>query len=565
MRLTLGKRARLFISYYRPYKTTFTLDVVCSFAASALSLVFPLCVRAVTNGLLDGSDAQPGGLIGSVAQMGLVMLGIILAKCGCSLYYDWQGHAIGARMEGDMRRDLFARLQRLPVAFFDRETTGALLSRITNDLEHLAEIQHHGPEDLLNYSLMLFGATAIMFSMNVPLTFALLGILAVTALYAVWQSKLLVKTYRSNREKIAELSSQIEDSLSGIRDAKAFAAEDAEAARFRETNGAYTASRIGIYKREAIYYSIISELLAPLLTVTALIGGAFMIARGSMSVADLVAFLLYVGYFATPMLSISRLIQMTQSGMAGFRRFAEIIEKPVESGGRDSLAEPVRGRIEFRDVSFRYGKDLKDVLTNLSLTIQPGETVALVGASGAGKSTLASLIARFYEPDAGEILIDGVNVNSLTLDSLRRSVGFIRQDTAMFLGTVAENILFGRPNASRAEVVEAAKLARAHEFISQLPNGYDTFVGQRGVKLSGGQRQRVALARLFLKNPPIVILDEATSALDNDNDREIRKALAEFASEKHRTTLIIAHRLESIERADRVLRLTDAGCIEADS
>ncbi|MDR1599022.1 MAG: ABC transporter ATP-binding protein/permease [Oscillospiraceae bacterium] len=552
-------RFKLFVSYYAPYRLTFTLDAVCAVFANALALVFPLCVRSVTDTLLSPQSASA---VTPILRMGLIMLGVIALKCVCVLYSDWQGHAMGARMEGDMRRDLFARLQRLPVAFFDREKTGALMSRVTSDLLNLAEIQHHGPEDLLSYTVILIGAAAIMLRMSVPLTLALLSILAATAAYALWQSRKLREVSRASREKIAELGSGIEDALSGIRDAKAFAAEASEAERFNRASREYTQSRVAIYKREAYYYTIISELFAPLLTVTALAGGAFLIARGRMRVSDLIAFLIYVGYFATPMLSISRLIQMTQSGLTGFRRFAEIIETPAEPAGGLALPENIQGRVEFQDVRFKYGEGLRDVLSSVSFTALPGETVALVGASGAGKTTIASLIPRFYEPDAGRILIDGMDARSLSLESLRRAVGYVRQDTNMFLGTVFQNIEFGRPGASRADIIEAAKRSAAHGFIMALPNGYDTFIGQRGVKLSGGQRQRIALARLFLKDPRIIILDEATSALDLATDREVRDALEAFASEGRRTTLVIAHRMESVKRADRVLRLTDSGAVE---
>ncbi|MDR1263894.1 MAG: ABC transporter ATP-binding protein/permease [Oscillospiraceae bacterium] len=556
-----ASRVKLFFSYYTPYRLTFIGDVVCSFVANVLALVFPLCVRDVTNTLLSpvgGSVIQP------VIRTSLVVLGIIALKCACTLFSDWQGHAMGARMEGDMRRDIFARLQRLPVAFFDREKTGALMSRVTNDLLNLAEIQHHGPEDLLSYTVILVGAMTIMMRISRPLTAALIAILAATAAYAVWQSGILRAANRESREKIAELSSDIEDALSGIRDAKAFAAEDAESERFRRTNADYTKSRIGIYKREALYYTIISELCAPLMTVTMLMGGAYLTSSGRMSVADLIAFMLYAGYFTTPMLSISRLIQMTQAGLTGFKRFAEIIETPAESQTGEPLRESLQGSIEFQGVSFKYGEGLREVLSSVSFKVNPGETVALVGVSGAGKTTIASLIPRFYEPDAGRILIDGIDARDVSLDSLRRAVGYVRQDTHIFLGTVLQNIEFGKPGAQRDEIMRAAERAAAHMFIQKLPNGYDTFIGQRGVKLSGGQRQRIALARLFLKNPRIIILDEATSALDLTTDDAVRDALTAFANEGKRTMLVIAHRMESIKRAGRVLRLTENGTIIED-
>ncbi|MDR0396890.1 MAG: ABC transporter ATP-binding protein/permease [Oscillospiraceae bacterium] len=554
-----ASRLKLFLSYYSPYRLTFALDASCALAANALALAFPLCVRSVTDALLSPRSAP---ITAPIIRTSLVMLGIIALKCACVLYSDWQGHAMGARMEGDMRRDIFARLQRLPVSFFDREKTGALMSRVTSDLLNLAEIQHHCPEDLLSYTVILKGAIAIMARMSAPLTLALTGILAVTAAYAFAQSRKLRAVSRDCREKIAEMNANIEDALSGIRDAKAFASEPSEAERFRRANAEYTDSRVAIYKREAYYYTIISELCAPMLTVTALAGGAFLIARGSMSVPDLIAFLIYVGYFAAPMLSISRLIQMIQAGMTGFKRFADIIETPAEPEGGSPLPDNIQGRVEFQDVRFRYGEGLREVLSSVSFIVEPSETVALTGASGAGKTTIASLIPRFYEPDSGRILIDGIDARGVSLDSLRRAVGYVRQDTSIFLGTVCQNIEFGRPGASREEVVDAARRAAAHGFIEALPHGYDTYIGQRGVKLSGGQRQRIALARLFLKNPKIIILDEATSALDTRTDDEVRDALAAFAKEGGRTMLIIAHRMDSVKRADRMLRLADNGVIE---
>ena len=551
-------RVKKFFSYYKPYRGLFAADVLCSLGASALSLIFPLLVRQITGDIILRTDAS--AIAPAVLRVGAGLLLVILAKGACILFYDYKGHAMGALMEGDLRRELFLHMQRLPVSFFDKEKTGALMSRMTNDLLNLAELYHHGPEDLLNYTLTFIGAIVIMFSISARLTWTSLAILAATVLYAIWQSRLLHASYKNSRERISELNVRLEDSLAGIREAKAYCAEEVEARSFGESNDAFTQSRVGIYKREAYYYAIVSDFLSPLLTVVAVTLGALRIADGTMTAADLIAYVLYIGYFSHPMVSISRLAQMTQNGLTGFNRFMEIIETPTEPSSGAAAPDPVRGDIEFSGVRFRYNDGQRDVLADVSLNLRAGETTAIVGASGAGKTTLSALIPRFYEPVGGSVLLDGADIGSINPASLRTHVGYVRQDAILFGGTVASNILYGKPGASRDEVIAAARKAAAHDFIIKLPNGYDTDVGQRGVKLSGGQRQRISLARVFLKDPPVLILDEATSALDSETERAVREELNRFASS--RTTLIIAHRLETIRTADRILVLTESGIAE---
>ncbi len=550
-----------FISFYRPYRRLLAADIACAFVATAAALLIPLCTRRI----IQGVEAGGGNLLGTVIipAAGL-MLTLILVQSGCTLFLDAMGHIMGARMERDMRAELFDRLQLLPVSFYDRHETGDLLSRMTRDLDSLAELCHHGPEDFVIYLLRLIGAVVILLTINSKLALALCAMLPVLLVYALIFNRRLSACYKTSYKKIGEVNSMLEDSLLGIRTVKAFANEAVERARFARENHEYYRSKAAIYREEAWYYSILVELLAPMLTFVTVALGGWWITGGKMSAADLITFLLYIGYLTAPIPQLARIVNQYQSGKAAFNRFMEIACLPPEAEGPPSAgALAFNGEICFDDVTFRYASGNRDVLANLSLRIQAGEYIALVGESGVGKTTLCSLIPRLYEVSGGTVTLDGRDVRDYPLGDLRRSIGMVQQDVYLFGGTIMENIAYGKPGACDADIIEAAKQANAHDFIMALPNGYHTQIGQRGVTLSGGQRQRISIARVFLKDPAVLILDEATSALDNRSERQIYQALERLI--KGRTTIVIAHRLSTIRSADRIIVLAETGIAEQGS
>ncbi|NQX68239.1 ABC transporter ATP-binding protein [Paenibacillus alba] len=554
MRSTVHK----FFSYYKPYLSLFILVLACSFITSVATLVFPLLVRYITKDILEGDLSIA---LHEVYGVGGLMLVLVAIQNIGNYFVDYKGHEIGARMESDMRSELFAHMQKLPHSFYDKEKTGRLMSRITNDLLLLSELYHHGPEDYMKYLVRFVGAFSILFFINAPLTIAVFCFLPFLALLALYFNKMLNKAIRRNKERIGDVNAQVEDSLTGIRDVKSFANEIVEIKKFNQENVRFFESRKITYKAEALFYNSF-ETIIQMITITVIIFGSASIVNATLDLSDLLTFLLYIGFMIEPIQRLNHMSTQLQEGVTGFQRFMEVMNlKPsIENKSNAIVLPEIHGEIEFRQVSFYYEEHLDRVLQNISLRIQPGEYVALVGPSGVGKTTLCSLIPRFYDAIDGEILIDGINVRHIGLESLRKKIGFVLQDVFLFAGTVMENIRYGNQAASDEEIIAAAKHANAHDFIMNLPNGYDSEIGQRGVKLSGGQKQRLSIARVFLKNPPILILDEATSALDNESERIIKASLELLAN--GRTTIIIAHRLSTIRNAGRIIVLTEDGIAE---
>jgi ATP-binding cassette subfamily B protein len=545
-------RFKKFISYYKPYRALFWGDLAAALAVSAISLALPLCVRRVTALALE--EGNSGGNLGTeILFIALLMLALILVQTGCSLFYDHMGHVMGARMERDMRNDLFAHYQTLGFGFFDREKTGAIISRVTGDLLSIAELAHHGPEDLIIYLLTFIGALVILMGINLPLALAVFAFLPLMLVFSLIYSGKLKKTYAENRERIAGVNARIEDSISGIRTVKSFGNEDLETTRFREANERFYQSRAAIYQHEAWYDTSIRIFFTQLLMVVTVVYGGIKLSGADLEVGDFISFLLYVGYLTAPLPQLARITAQYQEGMSGFNRFMEVMEIPGERYGEKtpSPLSPLRGEIEFSRVSFRYGPEGDFILKDLSFTVKAGEYVALTGPSGIGKTTLCSLIPRFYEVSSGAILLDGRDLRDIDLKTLRGCIGVVQQEVYVFGGTIRENIVYGKPGASEEEIIAAAKKAHAHGFISGLPEGYGTVIGPRGLTLSGGQRQRLCIARVFLKDPPILIFDEATSALDYESERIIQEALKDLS--QSRTSFVIAHRQSTIKDAGRVL------------
>lgn len=554
----VNARTKKFLSYYKPYRGLLLADLFCALMVSASMLLLPLCARYITKNVLQEITPET---LGQILGMGVIMLLLVGVYVICNSFVDYQGHMMGALMERDMRAELFAHLQKLSFRFYDDQRTGQLMSRLTNDTFDMSELYHHGPEDIIISLLNFLGAFVIMLQINAGLAWVILLFLPVMAIYAYFLNIRLKRSYRQSADRVGDINAQVEDSLAGIRTVKSFANEAIEAQKFGEANERFVHSRRDVYRSEMYYYS---GLLAftQLMNIAVIVLGGVAIVYGSLDLADLVTFLLYVGILIEPIRRFANFTRLYQEGIAGFERFVELLEiAPDIKDAPDAIAlTQVRGEIEFRDVSFNYQTGHAAVLKHISLRIKAGEYVALVGSSGVGKTTLCSLIPRFYEVTCGQILLDGHDIRQICLHSLRSQIGIVQQDVYLFAGTVAENIGYGKPGASREEIIAAAKQANAHEFIMALPQGYDTDIGQRGIKLSGGQKQRLSIARVFLKNPPILILDEATSALDNENERAVQASLEKLAA--NRTTLVIAHRLSTIRNAGRILVMTDSGIAE---
>jgi ATP-binding cassette subfamily B protein len=552
-------RIKRFFFYYKPYKVLLMADILCAMMVSAISLILPLCVRNLTKVLLSASEVHRANTLFTIA---LVMLGLIIIQTGCALFYDHKGHEMGARMERDMRNDLFAHYQTLRFSFFDREKTGSVISRITNDLLSIAELCHHGPEDIIIYALTFIGALIILISINVTLALSVCGFLPLMFIFSVLYSKVLKKAYTKNRERIAEVNAHIEDSIAGIRTVKSFGNENLEIAQFKEANERFYQSRAAIYKHEAWYYTSVSTFFTQLIIVVTVVFGGLNVSGASLNIVDFISFLLYVGYLTAPIPQLARITAQYQEGISGFNRFMDIMETPGETYQQEHSLNlsHVQGEIEFVQVSFKYDTSADYILKDLSFKVHAGEYIALTGPSGIGKTSLCSLIPRFYEVHSGTILLDGRDIRDISLSSLREHIGVVQQDIYVFSGTIRQNIAYGKPAASEDTIIEAAVKANAHEFIMALPKGYDTVIGPKGVTLSGGQRQRLCIARVFLKNPAILIFDEATSALDYDSEQVIHEYLKELA--KNRTTFVIAHRQSTIKNANRVLVLKDGNITE---
>jgi len=554
-----NRRLRKFLTYYRPHLPLLAADVLCAIVIAATALALPVCANWITRRLTEAGGSTD--LMGPILGMGGAMLALLAVQALCTLFVDYQGHVMGAKIEGRMRQELFDHLQTLSFSYYDRERTGQLMSRITHDLFAIGELCHHGPEDVAIALLKFFGAAAILAWLDPGLTLAVLAAFPLAVLYALYFNRRMNLTLTAGKAQIAAINAQVEDTLAGVRVVKAFSGEAQESRRFARENGRFLDIRRAGYLSEAWFYVGMTS-FAQLVTLAVIVGGSIRVLQGALGVAGLLTFLLCVAVLIDPIQRAVNFVRLWQQGYTGFTRVMEVLEtRPdiADAPGACAL-DRVRGDISLRDVSFTYHPGGPPVLSRVSLNIRAGEFVALVGASGVGKSTLCALIPRFYEASGGQVLIDGQDVRDITLASLRRNIGVVQQDVYLFAGTVLENLRYGRPGATREEVEAAARRACAHDFIMGLPHGYDTDIGERGVKLSGGQKQRLTIARAFLKDPPILIFDEATSALDNESERAVQQALVELS--RARTTLVIAHRLSTVRNADRIVVLTRDGVAE---
>lgn len=554
----MGKWQRFF-SYYKPYKGLFFADMFFAIMGAAVTLVIPLIIRYIT-GTVIFYDADEALKI--ILKLALLMVGLVLLEAYCNFFIAYQGHIMGAKMEYDMRNEIFAHYQRLSFNFFDDQKVGQLMSRVTNDLFEIAELFHHGPEDIVISIIKFIGSFAILASINIKLTLVAFAIIPFMFAYAYYFNKKMKAAFKRNRAKIADINATIEDNLSGIRVVKSFANEEAEMEKFREGNSHFVKTKKNSYLYMGGFHSGLGAFMT-LINIIVIVAGAVFITKGIVDVTVLITFLLYVNNFTEPVKKLINFTETFQNGVSGYERFLEImsIEPAIKDKENAVGKNDFRGDVTFRDVSFRYNDKNEYVLNHVSLDVKAGEYVALVGSSGAGKTTLCSLIPRFYDVTDGSICVDGVDVRDLKLKCLRNNIGIVQQDVYLFAGSIIENIRYGRPGASDEEVYEAAKKANAHEFIMSLPEGYDTDIGQRGIKLSGGQKQRLSIARVFLKNPPILIFDEATSALDNESEKVVQESLETLAAD--RTTFVIAHRLSTIRNAERILVLTEDGIAES--
>lgn len=545
-------------SYYRPYMGVFLADMLFAIISAGVSLSIPIIIRYITSTVIYFEDSKS---FQTIIGLGILMALLIAVQCFCNYFISNYGHVMGARIEYDMRAEVFAHYQKLSFSFFDNQKVGQLMARITTDLFDISELLHHGPENIIISFIKIIGAFIILMSISPYLAAAAFALVPLMLVYAFLFNKRMKRAFRRNREEIANINAQIEDNLSGMRVVKSFANEDIEQEKFTEGNDGFLSAKRDSYRYMGGYNAGLSA-FTTLIQAVVIVAGAVLIKIGTVDVTDLVTFLLYISIFTEPVKTLIDFTEQFQNGYSGFERFMEIlnIEPDIEDAPEAVAVNDVRGDIEFDDVSFKYEKDTDVVLNHINLKIEAGEYIALVGSSGAGKTTLCSLIPRFYDVTGGSVKLDGIDVRNITIKSLRNHIGVVAQDVYLFAGTVFENIRYGRPDADRGEVIDAAKSANAHEFIMSLPDGYDTDIGQRGVKLSGGQKQRLSIARVFLKNPPVLIFDEATSALDNESERVVQESLEKLA--RNRTTLVIAHRLSTIKNAGRIIVLTDNGIEE---
>ncbi len=556
-----------FLAYYKPQMHLFVADTVAAIVVAAVDLSFPSILRGLTNGLFrEGPEA----IMGAIGYIGAGLALMYLVRCGCRYFVSAQGHVMGARMESKMREDLFDQYERMSFAYFDRVSSGDMMSRVVNDLFDICEAAHHVPEWIIICSIEIIGSFVILFTLSPVLALAILAVTVVFAVAMVHQNLTMRSTFADNRKKISGVNSQLQDSLAGMRVVKSFANEATERTKFRASNDRYLVSKEEMYHVMGRYAGTFGLMTGALYTVVAVLGGV-LVARGELSAVDMGTFALYITLFSSPIETLVNSTEMYQKAIAGFKRMDEVLQTTPDIVDAPDAAEfkigP--GAIEYRDVCFSYGdRELAEdgsaherpVIDHMNLSIRPGETLALVGPSGGGKSTTCSLLPRFYDVDAGSITIDGQDVRSVTQESLRRAIGIVQQDVYLFDGTVRDNIAYGRPDATDAEIAEAARQANIHEFIESLPAGYDTVVGERGSRLSGGQKQRIAIARVFLKNPAILILDEATSALDNESEEAVQESLERLA--KDRTTIVIAHRLSTIKGANEIATVEDGKVVE---
>ena len=547
-----------FIQYYAPYKKVFFLDLICAAVISLVDLAFPQILRTLTKTLFtESSDV----ILWALLPITLVLLVMYMIQTGCKYYVSYQGHMMGAYMERDMRQQLFDHYERLSFSYYDQNNSGQMMSKLVSDLFDISEFAHHGPENLFISLIKIIGSFVFLFLINWKLAIPLLVIVAIMLFFSYGQNKKMQATFMDNRRKIGNLNSSLQDTLAGIRVVQSFANEDIEREKFKKSNQGFLSSKNANYRCMGSFTggNLFFQGMMYLMT---LVFGGWLIAHGQMESADLAMYALYIGIFISPIQILVELTEMMQKGLSGFRRFLDVVETEPEIVDAED-AEPlenIKGHVRYEHVSFHYNDDDSLVLDDVSFDIQAGKSIALVGASGSGKTTICSLLPRFYDVSEGRITIDGKDVRKLTLQSLRNQIGLVQQDVYLFCGSIRENIAYGRPDASMEEIIEAAKKANIHEFIMELPDGYETFVGERGTRLSGGQKQRISIARVFLKNPPILILDEATSALDNESEKFIQQSLEELA--KDRTTITIAHRLSTIRNADEILVVAENGIAE---
>jgi len=544
-----------FISYYKPHKKLFIIDMVFAFLISIFDLVFPMFSRNIVNVII------PEGRMDLLVKWTIIMALLFILRYISYYIVAYWGHVLGVYIESNMRKDLFSHLQTLPFSYYDNTKTGHIMSRLVNDLRDITELAHHGPEDLFISVVMLVGSFILLIKVEWRLTLIIFAFIPIMIWFAISKRSKMENSFRQVRVKIANVNAQLENSISGVRVSKSFTNEDFEIEKFDEGNNQYKEARKSSYKVMAEFIAGMG-FMSNILNLLAISVGGYFVYRDLINTGDLIAYMLYVNFFMQPIRRLTDFMQQYQDGMTGFERFMEVMNIEPDIVDKEDAIEltDVKGNIKFKDVSFSYTNGEDRVLSNLNLDIEAGKTVAIVGPSGAGKTTLCHLIPRFYDINKGEILIDDKDIKDIKLKSLRKNIGLVQQDVFLFTGTIMDNISYGDPTKSGEEIIEAAKKARIHDFIMTLPNGYDTYIGEKGVKLSGGQKQRISIARLFLKDPPILILDEATSALDNETEVLIQKSLEELA--KGRTTLIIAHRLSTIKNADEILVLTNEGIEE---
>ena len=547
-----------FIHYYGPYKAVFFIDLICAAVISLVDLAYPQILRTMTKTLFTQDKDMILHALPVIAASLFVMY---IVQSLCKYYVTYQGHMMGAKMERDMRRELFDHYQELSFSYYSRNNSGQMMSKLVSDLFDISEFAHHGPENLFISLVKIVGAFIFLFFINKKLALPLILLVIVMFVFSFRQNAKMQETFMENRRKIGDVNASLQDTLSGIRVVQSFANEDIERAKFKKSNEAFLVSKRDNYHCMGSFMSS-NLFFQGMMYLVTLVYGGYLIAQGEMQTADLAMYALYIGIFISPIQILVELVEMMQKGLSGFRRFLDVMETESEIRDADNAAEltDVKGHVRYDHVSFHYNDDETPVLSDISIDIPAGKSIALVGPSGSGKTTICSLLPRFYDVTGGSITVDGKDIRGLTLKSLRSQIGMVQQDVYLFDGTIKDNIAYGKPGASDEEIIKAAKCASIHDFIMELPDKYDTYVGERGTRLSGGQKQRISIARVFLKNPPILILDEATSALDNESERWIQKSLEELS--KNRTTITIAHRLSTIRDADEIIVITEEGITE---
>ena len=547
-----------FIKYYGPYKAAFFIDLLCATIISLVDLAYPQILRSLTKTLFVG---EPKRILSALGPIAALLFAAYVLQTLCKYYVTYAGHMMGARMERDMRKELFDHYEKLSFSYYDQHNSGQMMSKLVSDLFDISELAHHGPENLFISLIKIVGSFLFLFVINWRLAIPMLVLVVIMLIFSYGQNRKMQETFMDNRRKIGDINSSLQDTLSGIRVVQSFANERIEQEKFEKSNEGFLVSKDANYRCMGSFMSG-NLFFQGMMYLTTLVFGGWLIAHGKMAVSDLAMYALYIGIFISPIQILVELTEMMQKGLSGFRRFLDVVETEpeiVDAADARTLSN-VKGNVCYENVSFHYSDDDTPVLEHVSFEIPAGKSIALVGPSGSGKTTICSLLPRFYDVTGGRVTIDGIDVRKLTLESLRNQIGLVQQDVYLFCGSIKDNIAYGRPDATMEEIVDAARKANIHDFIMELPEGYDTFVGERGTRLSGGQKQRISIARVFLKNPPVLILDEATSALDNESERYIQKSLEELA--KDRTTITIAHRLSTIRNADEILVVAENGIAE---